>query len=407
MYKVGVAESTIRIGKNINVRNFLYYLNSLDKCCILDEYKNSNKNVPAIIVSAGPSLDKNIEDMIKYRRKLKNFFIITGNRTAGALLKNNIIPDLIVTIDPGNIAEEMIADAGISNIPNVYYEKSNWKIMNNYKGIKIVTSQEFLQRICKMHNLKRIATGGSVAHTCTDVAAFLGCSPIIFTGQDFGYTFEKCFSENAKFYSANTINEKSTIYIEGIFDKYIKSDGLLKVYKDNMEIMIKDLKNIFNTDFINCSYGAKIKGAPYEDLKKVLRMAGSKNKQPIEDTNHICIDKKEMISNLFLYIKKFINICDIYIENITEFEITPNGIRAIIEIINNKINEAEGKWIKDYFDIFTIDCCNKYFNFTISEYEAFGHDIHKQNKIYYEILNMLRSTLTDVQKAYETVLREI
>lgn len=406
VYKIGVAESTIRMGKNINISNFSYYINSLNECCVLDLYKDINKDVPAIIVSAGPSLDQNIQDMIKEREKLKNFFIVAGNRTAGALIKNNIIPDIIVTVDPGNIAEEMLTDAGISNIPIVYYEKSNGKIMNNYKGIKIAASQEFLQRICKMNNLKPIFTGGSVTHTSTDIAAFLGCSPIIFIGQDFGYTFDKCFAESAKFKNSNKVNENNIVYLPGIFNEYIKSDGLLKVYKENMEIMIKDLKNIYNIKFINCSYGAKISGASYNDLKEVLRMPISQNKKSIEDKEHIKVDKKKIINNMFSYIKEFINLCDIYINKITNSTITPNGIRAIVEKVNSKIYKSEGKWLKDYFDIFTIDCYDKYLNFTISEYEVFGHDIYKQNKIYYEILNMLRSTLIDAEENYKNILNE-
>ena len=60
---------------------------------------NFNKSDTAIIVSGGPSLKKN--NQIKTLKKYKNKAIIIA--TDGALyylLRNNILPDLVVTLDP-------------------------------------------------------------------------------------------------------------------------------------------------------------------------------------------------------------------------------------------------------------------------------------------------------------------
>ena len=55
------------------------------------------ENIPAVIVSAGPSLNKNVEEL----RKVKgHFFIVAVDTAVQSLLKRDIIPDLWVTIDP-------------------------------------------------------------------------------------------------------------------------------------------------------------------------------------------------------------------------------------------------------------------------------------------------------------------
>ena len=87
IYRLNISENTIKAFKDDNLKNLFYYLNSLNKSVLLDEFKDINKNIPAIIVSAGPSLDRNIKDMIRFKKKLKNFFIIAGGRTLEPLIK--------------------------------------------------------------------------------------------------------------------------------------------------------------------------------------------------------------------------------------------------------------------------------------------------------------------------------
>ena len=97
----------------ISVTLFLEYIEEWTS------FYDMNKDVPAIIVSAGPSLDKNLAEMINYKDKLKDYFIIAGNRTLKTLINNNIKPDLLVTVDPNEITHEMINSSNYNDIPIV------------------------------------------------------------------------------------------------------------------------------------------------------------------------------------------------------------------------------------------------------------------------------------------------
>lgn len=71
--------------------------------------------VPAIIVSAGPSLDKNIR-MLK--RAKGHAFLIGVDSALKALLREEIRPDIAISIDPGK-NPELFTDDRLNELPFV------------------------------------------------------------------------------------------------------------------------------------------------------------------------------------------------------------------------------------------------------------------------------------------------
>ena len=63
------------------------------------------REMPAIIVSAGPSLNENIEELKKAKNKA---FIIAVDTAMKPLLRNGIIPDMYAIID-GTKPLELVA----------------------------------------------------------------------------------------------------------------------------------------------------------------------------------------------------------------------------------------------------------------------------------------------------------
>ena len=74
----------------------------LDKkfnCPLLTDYKNLLKDKPAVIVSAGPSLARNIETLKKYKDSVYIFCVGTAFKT---LIANGIVPDFLHVIEKVN-----------------------------------------------------------------------------------------------------------------------------------------------------------------------------------------------------------------------------------------------------------------------------------------------------------------
>lgn len=117
------------------MKNTISNLKYIKNSSTLNSYVDINKNIPAIVVSAGPSLEKNIQHMIKNQDKIKKCFVIASNRTFSVLIKNGIIPDVVVCIDPSEAMYDMMKDNLDSDVPLVFYEYTSRKLIENYKEI--------------------------------------------------------------------------------------------------------------------------------------------------------------------------------------------------------------------------------------------------------------------------------
>lgn len=406
--RLTASENNINSFKEINLRNTIYYINSINDGTLIDEYKDINKNVPAIIVSAGPSLDKNLAEMIKHKDKLKNYFIIAGNRTLKPLISNNIKPDLLVTVDPNELTHVMINSSSYDGIPIVYYEKSNHNVIKEYKGEKILQSAYILQKICGYTSSPSVCLAGSVAHTCTDIAAFFGCSPIIFIGQDLGYTFNKKFADNSKFYPYEVYNKSGDdILVDDVSKNKIRTSKLLNIYKKNMESLIRKKKSALSTEFINCSYGADIEGAPHKELETILRDDSLKQtKKILEPGSRIEVNAKEIYDSLLQYMDDFINGCSKYIIKIEGSQLSEKQILELENYMKSMINTKMSYIILDYIICMQIDISKKFFRFTSSEYIAMYNNIRYKNILIRDILLYIRESLRDLKEKIQIYIND-
>lgn len=175
---------------------YLWTLNSFVNCYNVKDASNGIilrdkfKNMPAIIISAGPSLDKNIE----YLKKLKNkALFIAGGSAIGILKKNGIDPHFMVAID-GSQEEKDIFDAvDFNNTALVYLHRLYYEIAPQYKDKRffLVDSEDFISKYFTSKtnlNYAELPPSQTVAGINIDLACFMGCNPILFVGQDLAYT---------------------------------------------------------------------------------------------------------------------------------------------------------------------------------------------------------------------------
>lgn len=235
----------------------------------INELKDKYKDIPAIIVSAGPSLQKNINYIDKNKA-----IIISGGRTLKPLLGVNIDPDFMAVIDGGKASYDLVKNyLDKTNTNLIYNEMTNSKILDNYKGPKISSAQSGFMKEILGDDVVDIIKGGSVANAMTFIAAFMGCNPIIFVGQDLAYTDDKGHAECAKFDNKSIDAKKNyykpnDVYVEGINGEEIRTSLSLKSYKESLEKIIVNFKDI---KFINATEGgAAIKGTEVRKLKDVL-----------------------------------------------------------------------------------------------------------------------------------------
>ena len=244
--------------------NFKYVLEST----FLTDLKDKFKNEPAIIVSAGPSLSKNIKKLTSIQ---DNFHIITGGRPLRALDEVNVKADIISVVDAGEVSYELVKDYVNSDIPLAFTETTNSKFLKEYQGKKIYipTGEKATNDVLDIE-ISGFKFGGSVAHYCTAVALVLGCNPIIFIGQDLAYTNNKLHSDETTLdCNSNIIKENNELkpnetLVRDINGNMIKTSIVLNGFRMEFEKLIEAFPHI---RFINATEGgANIKGTEISNL---------------------------------------------------------------------------------------------------------------------------------------------
>lgn len=140
----------------------------------------------AIIVAAGPSLDKNIDEL---KRAKGRAFIIAVDTSLKALHAHNIIPDAVVTID-AELREKHVVDTDFAQIPLFAKNQANHKILSLHHAQKIwFDCHGYLKRFYERIGRKSAGyhTGASVATAAFSLCAALGLKRIILIGQDLAY----------------------------------------------------------------------------------------------------------------------------------------------------------------------------------------------------------------------------
>lgn len=326
---------------------FISNLKHIVESTPINYFKNKFEGKSAIVVSAGPSLEKNVHELKEVQ---DNFIIITGARSLGTLIKNNIIPDFICMVDPGDINCKFIEKYLDYKIPLVFFENTSYKAMNLYKGSKVLFSGNPVTSIILEQNIDSLLAGGSVAHTCTSFAAYIGCNPITFIGQDFAYTGEKFHSDSSVFEKNNKVNNKmNTIQVKDVFGNLVRTDRKLNTYRINMEEIIKSYSD---KTFINSTEGgANMERTIVQPLSKTIQEYGKEKieKEKIQDIlNHHHIVEKEKIIKYLEKSKKILK--EIYIKSEKALDYSNDMYLAFTQSKNINMNNINKKLdeIDDY-----------------------------------------------------------
>jgi len=169
--------------KNV-ANNFPAYLSTPP----IDMLRDRFKGIPAIVVSAGPSLRNQLDQLAKLQGKA---VIITVQTTFKTLLDRGIRPNFVTSLDYHEMSKrffEGLGDYGKTHL--VAEPKVTWHVLDNYAGPTSVLYNSFAQQCLGPGLAARdgLKAGATVAHLSFYLAVYMGCDPIVMTGQDLAYT---------------------------------------------------------------------------------------------------------------------------------------------------------------------------------------------------------------------------
>ncbi|MBE3591809.1 MAG: motility associated factor glycosyltransferase family protein [Thermoanaerobacter sp.] len=273
--------------------NFMENIEFIFRSTPVKAFFNSFKNIPAVIVSAGPSLDKNI----RFLKEAKDKSIIICVGTAlKALVKEKIEPDFVVSIDGGENNFKHFEGCSV-NAPLLYDLTVYPKILKEYEGPLIIgeIASGFLPLIEEKLSVEfgSMSAGPSVANLSLDFAYKMGCNPIIFIGQDLAYLNNRTHASGTT-YEKNRIkgssDKKEYIYVDGNYEDKVLTDRVLLSFKTWFENYIYTHPDRI---YINATEGgALIKGTQIMSFKDSIEKYMNINLNINQRINDILVNKK-------------------------------------------------------------------------------------------------------------------
>ncbi len=191
--------STTEYFKWLWLKNHLMNILHMDGVVNGKHLSGKFKGKPAIIVSAGPSLNKNI----RLLEHAKNKAVIFAAGSSFRVLKNHgITPDFTVAIDGSPLIKDIYHDLDTNGTILLYMNRINdetLRLFQSKKAIFIDNEDRLARQFAEIIGIdfEIMEPDQTVAGTCVSMASFMGCSPIVLIGQDFACTNLEFHAEGA------------------------------------------------------------------------------------------------------------------------------------------------------------------------------------------------------------------
>ncbi|MCT4605040.1 MAG: DUF115 domain-containing protein [Marinisporobacter sp.] len=236
----------------------------------VEKLKEKIKNKTAIIVSAGPSLEKNIELL----KKVKDHGLIIAVGSAIKILENRgIVPHFRCAID-GFPEEEKIFDGIDSSSTALLYGTSLYKnILPEYYGDKFefVLDADFLARYIHKkakRDILLVQSGFSIASITLNLLTQLEVKTIVFMGQDLCYTNNELYAKGSWKEEKVDVNDQKYIKTKDVFGNDVYTIRQFLGMKQAIEGIIRENPNI---EYINATQGGlSIEGTINKNFCEVL-----------------------------------------------------------------------------------------------------------------------------------------
>jgi hypothetical protein len=335
--------------------------------------------VPAIIVSAGPSLDKNVHDLRGFQN---NALILSTDTALKPLLAAGIDPHFVLTGDPsylnflhlkGAPTKEALLVAEASSFPAVF-EEFGRTLTCTFENSSLRSLSDLLG------NKGSLRAWGSVATMALDFALLLNCDPIIFIGQDLAHTDGNVYCTGICFddeWFAEVLNStdwhkkqkdlrssRRTVIVDDIFGRPVESTDKLTSY---WNWIIKTFRDHPEVRFINATEGGILRdNVEISSLRDALHRECGNN---LDLRNRLDCAYAEAKKSSLLYagvdlsrlLGESISIREVLRKGLSLCE--SNGIHSPGELMNQLEGAKESIYIASHLAPL-MDCLNQMGNFS-------------------------------------------
>jgi hypothetical protein len=160
---------------------------------------NKGNGWPVVVISAGPSLDRNIDQLTKVQ---ENFLVLCPSQSLKAAVAAGVTPDLVMVADSTNLSYHFkgCGPGSFGNLlvaakchPEVVCLPARRKLFYFLRPNPM--AEEFYR--LRGDDNAELPTGASVSNIAMHLAVYMNADPIIFMGQDLAFAGKKMYASNA------------------------------------------------------------------------------------------------------------------------------------------------------------------------------------------------------------------
>jgi hypothetical protein len=239
------------------------------------------KGRPFVVVSAGPSLDKNFELLRDIRDKC---VIVATDAVLGKMIRSGIMPHIVCALERGLPTYNAYFAGNVEanpreceNILLVTQAVCTPKIFGRWPGPKIIIGKAELPIdkwfIVETIGGQAVPSGSSVAHTCYSISLVLGASSVALIGQDLAFAEDGyahaggVYSEGTRQAMRKTAESRGVIKVAGSLGGEVLTNNIYLMFLRTFESMIHNA----GTPTYDCTEGgALIKGTKIEPFASYI-----------------------------------------------------------------------------------------------------------------------------------------
>lgn len=218
---VRVSIASTMIQTQLTLRNCLQNLDHYATRPGIEGLRGAFAGRTAIVVSAGPSLQRNVE-LLSRPGVADRFVIIAVQTVLKPLLDRGIRPHFVCALDYNEVSKrfyEGLTTESVRGVTLVAEPKVNPSVPAAFPGKIRMVGDGFLDIVLGegkdglARPMGMLQAGTTVAHLCCYLARFLGCDPVCLIGQDLGFTDGQYYSAGASIHSVwgAELNEFKTL----------------------------------------------------------------------------------------------------------------------------------------------------------------------------------------------------
>ncbi|MCL4221465.1 MAG: DUF115 domain-containing protein [Phycisphaerales bacterium] len=230
---------TTLVQSETTLSNALMNLDHYAASAGINDLRGCAAGIPAVVVSAGPSLARNIE--VLSRPGVRNRVVIIAVQTVlKTLLARGIRPHFVCALDHHEISRrfyEGLTAQDVEGVTLVVEPKANPAILDAFPGAIRCLGDDLLDAVvagtAAARPRDRLKPGATVAHLCHYLARHMGCDPVILVGQDLGFSDGQYYASGAAIHDvwACELNEFTTLEMRE-WERIVRAKSLLRARVD-------------------------------------------------------------------------------------------------------------------------------------------------------------------------------